>query len=142
MIKLTNRHKSVEFEPFSKDNDKYLSITVPLLIPEDGFLVVTKNITQTDKMLDKIMQNIIIINLSAIFLILFYALFLSRMLLVPIKTLTYKLSLMNEGFLNRVDTKVLPTEFLPLGRGINKLIHRIHNFVKYQKELFIGRFYF
>ena len=80
MLKFPHRHKSVEFEPFTKDGEHYLFITVPLLSPEDGFLVVTKNITQTDKMLDKIMQNIIIINLSAIFLILFYALFLSRML--------------------------------------------------------------
>jgi two-component system OmpR family sensor kinase len=45
---------------------------------------------------------------------------------------------MNENFLEPIDTKELPVEFLELGDGINRLIDRIKTFVKYQKELFIG----
>ena len=32
----------------------------------------------------------------------------------------------------------MPVEFIPLAESINKLIDRIQNFAKYQKELFIG----
>jgi two-component system OmpR family sensor kinase len=63
---------------------------------------------------------------------------LSKMLVVPINTLTKKLSNMNEHLMKPIDLDVLPQEFEPLGEMINHLIARIQNFVKYQKELFIG----
>ena len=69
---------------------------------------------------------------------LFYALFLSRMLLIPIKILSHKLTNLDEKFLKEIDIKSLPDEFLPLGNSINRLITRIQTFVLYQKELFVG----
>ena len=69
---------------------------------------------------------------------LFYALFLSRMLLIPIKILSHKLTNLDEKFLKEIDIKSLPDEFLPLGNSINRLIARIQTFVLYQKELFVG----
>ena len=69
---------------------------------------------------------------------LFYALFLSRMLLIPIKILSHKLTNLDEKFLKEIDIKSLPDEFLPLGNSINRLISRIQTFVLYQKELFVG----
>ncbi|MCD8477709.1 MAG: HAMP domain-containing histidine kinase, partial [Sulfurospirillum sp.] len=102
------------------------------------FVSITKNISNTDVLLDKIFKNVLIINLTAIFLILFYALFLSRMLVLPIRSLTNKLANMNENFLQIIDTQKLPNEFQPLGSSINKLVERIQIFVNSQKELFIG----
>jgi two-component system OmpR family sensor kinase len=64
--------------------------------------------------------------------------FLSETLLHPVKQITRRLARMNENFLEPIETKELPSEFIPLGESINKLIDRIQNFVKYQKELFIG----
>jgi len=66
------------------------------------------------------------------------AMFLSETLLYPVKAITRRLARMNENFLEQIDTENLPDEFVPLGESVNKLIDRIQNFVKYQKELFIG----
>ena len=45
---------------------------------------------------------------------------------------------MNEHLIAPIKIEELPEEFEPLGTTINHLISRIQNFVKYQKELFIG----
>jgi two-component system OmpR family sensor kinase len=60
------------------------------------------------------------------------------MLVSPVKTLSNKLSDMNEHLMKPIKVESLPEEFEPLGETINHLIARIQNFVKYQKELFIG----
>jgi two-component system OmpR family sensor kinase len=60
------------------------------------------------------------------------------MLVSPVKTLSVKLSNMNENIISPIKVEELPLEFEPLGITINHLISRIQNFVKYQKELFIG----
>ena len=49
-----------------------------------------------------------------------------------------KLANMNESFLQTIDPKTLPKEFVPLGKSINNLVKRIKSFSQYQKELFIG----
>jgi len=134
----SNRSRSTQFSQYSQNQIHYLSVHMPLWFQSNAYLNLTQNISNTHKMLNRILRDILLINLSAIFFILFYALFLSRMMLVPIKILTNKLSSMNEGFLKSVDTSALPKEFMPLGGGINRLIERIQTFVKYQKELFIG----
>jgi len=88
--------------------------------------------------LDKILNYIFIINIAGFLLVVVYAIGLSKMLVVPIKTLSTKLSNMNEHLIQPIKTEELPEEFEPLGTTINHLISRIQNFVKYQKELFIG----
>jgi two-component system OmpR family sensor kinase len=135
---LPNRHRSVELEQHSHEGEQFLSLFYPLWQGEEMFLILTRDVTQTNAMLERILRDILLINLSAIFLVLFYALFLSRMLLVPIKILASKHTTKNETFLKSVDIVTLPEEFLPLGKSINRLIERIQTFVKYQKELFIG----
>jgi len=45
---------------------------------------------------------------------------------------------MNEHLMRPIKVEELPQEFEQLGSTINHLISRIQNFVKYQKELFIG----
>lgn len=137
IIKDANFKKKPIFKDITLNNQDYISLLYPL--DKNGTLLsLTREITATNTILRQILIDILVINLTAIFLIIFYALFLSRMLLVPIKTLNYKLNAMNEKFLKTFEVSNLPDEFVSLGVGINRLIERIQTFIKYQKELFIG----
>ena len=60
------------------------------------------------------------------------------MLIAPVSALTRRLANMNEHLLRPIQVEHLPEEFEPLGETLNRLMGRIQNFVKYQKELFIG----
>ena len=133
-----NMKSKISFELTKKHDIHYLTIYYPYNKKDSLFISIAKNISDTDKLLDEIFTNILTINFITLFLILFYALFLSRMLLLPIKSLTMKLANMNESFLQTIDPKTLPNEFAPLGKSINNLVKRIQSFSRYQKELFIG----
>ena len=74
-------------------------------------------------------------NSTFLTLIIFYAMFLSRMLLMPIKMISYRLSKLNENFLRPIGEREIPDEFKPLSNSINRLIERIQTFMLYQKEL-------
>ena len=112
--------------------------TLTIRLDESSYLVLEKETTLQSQIVEEIFIDIIIVNVTAILLVLFYALFLSRMLLIPIKILSHKLTNLDEKFLKEIDIKSLPDEFLPLGNSINRLISRIQTFVLYQKELFVG----
>lgn len=133
-----NQGNITSFEHSERDGRKFLTIYFPLEKRQHHFISITKDISNTDILLTKILRNVLIINCSAIFLILFYALFLSRMLILPVRSLATKLATMNENFLQFIDIKNVPIEFQPLGNSINKLVERIQIFVNSQKELFIG----
>ena len=137
VIKKDKKHK-ISFEQFKENRQSFLTIYYPFDKRKATFLSITKNISNTDKLLDKILRSIIVINFITIFLIIFYALLLSRMLIIPIHSLTTKLAAMDENFFQSINTKNIPDEFEPLALSINKLVDRIHTFVKYQKELFTG----
>ena len=112
--------------------------TLTTRLDDSNYLVLEKETTLQSQIVEEIFIDIIIVNVTAILLVLFYALFLSRMLLIPIKILSHKLTNLDEKFLKEIDIKSLPDEFLPLGNSINRLITRIQTFVLYQKELFVG----
>ena len=112
--------------------------TLTIRLDDSNYLVLEKETTLQSQIVEEIFIDIIIVNVTAILLVLFYALFLSRMLLIPIKILSHKLTNLDEKFLKEIDIKSLPDEFLPLGNSINRLISRIQTFVLYQKELFVG----
>jgi two-component system OmpR family sensor kinase len=137
VIKPDKKH-NISFEQFTKNSQSYLTIFYPYNKKKSTFIAITKNISNTDKLMDKILKSIVAINFITIFLVIFYALLLSRMLIIPIQSLTKKLSLMDENYFQSINTKNIPEEFQPLAITINKLIDRIHTFVKYQKELFTG----
>ena len=120
-----------------KIKDKSIT-TLTTGLDESNYLVLEKDTTLQSQIVEEIFIDIIIVNVTAILLVLFYALFLSRMLLIPIKILSHKLTNLDEKFLHELDIKSLPDEFLPLGNSINRLIARIQTFVLYQKELFVG----
>jgi len=138
MVVKTDRRHNISFEQYKINDQSFLTIYYPFDKRKSTFLAVTQNISSTDEMLDKILRNIIVINFITIFLLIFYALLLSRMLIIPIHSLTTKLAAMDENFFQSINTKNIPEEFEPLALSINKLVERLHTFVKYQKELFIG----
>ena len=120
-----------------KIKDKSIT-TLTTRLDDSSYLVLEKETSLQSRIVEEIFIDIIIVNVTAILLVLFYALFLSRMLLIPIKILSQKLTNLDEKFLKEIDIKSLPDEFLPLGNSINRLITRIQTFVLYQKELFVG----
>ncbi len=133
-----DKKEGVSYEQYSRDDHDYLTIYKPYNAARSSFLKIERDITSTKELLNKILSSIIFISILALFLILAYAMFLSETLLYPVKQITRKLARMNENFLEQIEVESLPDEFVPLGESVNKLIDRIQNFVKYQKELFIG----
>ncbi len=134
------KNLSEEYEVYQK-NEKfknYLTLIYPYDPKHSLYLKITKDTTKTKRVLDKILHYIFIINIAGFGLVILYAIALSKMLVIPIETLTKKLSNMNEHLMNEIKIEELPSEFRPLGETINHLLRRIQNFVKYQKELFIG----
>ncbi len=139
LIKL-KKHKNHSIDPYesTKNRNTYLTLIYPFDLTTSSYIKVTKNITATKDLLQKILRYILFINIVGFGLVLIYAIALSKMLIKPIRTLSNKLSNMNEHLMRPVKVEDLPEEFEPLGATLNHLILRIQNFVKYQKELFIG----
>ena len=138
MISMKIKFTDTIFRDITLDDRHFIVLIYPYELNEGNYLKITKDITNTKNLLAKILNHILVINWIAFFIILLYAVILSRMLISPITALTTRLSDMNENFITPIKIDTLPVEFHPLGDGINKLIHRIQTFVKYQKELFIG----
>jgi len=140
-IEVVNLRKNLDNTNFyitAKNKKTYLTLIYPFDFDTNSYLKITREITHTKILLDKILNYIFIINIAGFLLVILYAIALSKMLVVPIKTLSSKLSDMDENLIHPIKTEELPEEFEPLGHTINHLISRIQNFIKYQKELFIG----
>lgn len=138
IIYLKQAHLDIDFYETTKDGGSHLVLMHPFNLDELSYLKITKDITFTRDLLDKILNYLFIINIAGFLLVVVYAIGLSKMLVNPVKTLSKKLSNMNEHLMRPIIVEELPEEFEPLGETINHLIKRIQNFVKYQKELFIG----
>ena len=138
VIHLKKPKTDIDIYETTKNNHTYLTLLYPFNLDDMSYLKVTKEITPTKIVLNKIFKYILIINLAGFLLIILYAVTLSQMLISPVKVLSSKLSNMNEHLIKPIKIEELPEEFEPLGITINHLISRIQNFVKYQKELFIG----
>lgn len=138
MVNLPDADYTVELYETLKAEKVYLSLLYPFALDDHSYIKVTQDVTNTKRLLKKILNSIFIINILSFIIIIIYAITLSTMLIKPIKALTARLSDMNEHLIRPIKTEQLPVEFLPLGETINHLIARLQNFVKYQKELFIG----
>ena len=138
IIYLKKAHQDIDLYEKTEKQHTYLTLIYPFNLDNLSYLKITKEISQTKRILDKILNYIFIINIVGFILVIVYAIALSKMLISPIETLSSRLSNMNEHLMRPIKVKELPTEFEPLGETINHLITRIQNFVKYQKELFIG----
>ncbi len=127
------------YELKKKSNGKhYLILFYPYAKDYSVFIVLEREIDSIYSLLNSVLNDIFIVNIFFIIAIMLFALFMSRVILVPIKTLGARLAKMNEKYLNLVDTKDLYKEFLPLGESLNRLIDRVQTFIKYRTELFIG----
>ncbi|MDO8454908.1 MAG: HAMP domain-containing sensor histidine kinase [Sulfurimonas sp.] len=138
IIYLKKSHVDVDLYENSIDKRIYLTLIYPFDLDTLSYLKITKEITPTKVLLDKILHYIFFINIIGFVLVIIYAVMLSKMLVSPLKILSSRLSNMNEHLIKQIKVRELPDEFEPLGVTINHLIARIQNFVKYQKELFIG----
>lgn len=138
IVHLKKAHLDIDLYEMTKNKKSYLTLIYPFNLDDLSYLKITKEITSTKILLDKILNYLFIINIAGFLLVIVYAIGLSKMLVSPVKTLSNKLSNMNEHLMRPIIVEELPEEFEPLGTTINHLIARIQNFVKYQKELFIG----
>jgi len=138
IVYLKNKNIGVSQYEITKKQHTYLTLLYPFNLEENSYLKITKDISTTKKLLNKILKYIFIINIAGFLLVIIYAIALSKMLVRPLKIINSKLSNMNEHLIKPINVERLPKEFEPLGLTINHLISRIQNFVKYQKELFIG----
>lgn len=138
MVYIENATFSVSEYETTKENQTLLTLVYPFNVGSNSYLKITKDITTTKKLLEKILHYIFIINIAGFILVVIYAIALSKMLVAPLKTISSRLSNMNEHLMKPLKVETLPMEFQQLGLTVNHLISRIQNFVKYQKELFIG----
>lgn len=138
IMHLNVKHLDIDFYETKRESKSYLTLVYPFNLDELNYLKITKDVTVTRTLLDKILNYLFIINIAGFLLVVIYAIGLSKMLVTPVKTLSNKLSNMNEHLMRPIIVEELPEEFEPLGATINHLLGRIQNFVKYQKELFIG----
>jgi len=138
VITLSFEKISYTFRQYVIKRDHFIELIYPLDRKQRQYLKLTRNINSSHAMLNKIFSNLLFLGTGGLILIIIYAFAMSKTLLFPILKITNKLSNMNENSLTQIDTKKLPVEFVPLANSINTLTTRIENYVKYQKELFIG----
>lgn len=139
LITLSTAQEQIEFyETDRKDKTTSLTLIYPFDFEKQSYLKISRDVTPTKRLLRKILNSIFLINAVGFIVIILYAIAFSKMLIAPISALSRRLANMNEHLIRPIKVEQLPDEFEPLGETLNRLIGRIQNFVKYQKELFIG----
>lgn len=139
LITLPPNEEYLEFyETPHEDKTTTLTLIYPFDYAKSYYLKISRDITSTKRLLRKILNSIFLINAVGFIVIILYAIAFSKMLIAPISSLSRRLANMNEHLIRPIRVEQLPDEFEPLGETLNRLMGRIQNFVKYQKELFIG----
>jgi two-component system OmpR family sensor kinase len=132
------RDKEIYIKKIQRDKEYFFELYFPYKLENSSYLIISTNITKQKNIQKQVYKAIIFINLLTMVLIIFYAYFLSGMLINPIKILSKRLSKCNEKMIEPINTENLPKEFETLAISLNTLMMRIQNFVKYKKELFVG----
>jgi two-component system OmpR family sensor kinase len=130
--------RQLRFRRYNIKEDYFIELLYPFNRDKFIFIKLTKNINNSHQVLSKIFNNMFFLALGGLIMVVSYAFAVSKTLLAPILNITNKLSNMDENSLTKIDTKKLPIEFISLATSINNLTKRIENYLKYQKELFIG----
>ncbi|WP_304546509.1 sensor histidine kinase [Sulfurimonas microaerophilic] len=138
VISLISPTDQIDVYEKTSGDKTFLTLIYPFDTKQNVYLKLVKDVSPTKKLLKKIVNYIFIINIAGFLLVILYAIALSKMLASPIKKLSQDLANMNEHLMKPIQMDEIPQEFAPLAGTINHLIARIQNFVKYQKELFIG----
>lgn len=133
---LNEKISKPKFEKSMVKNRSFITLFYPY--DSQMSILVRSDITIYENIVSQILADIIILNTTMIFLIIFYAMFLSRYLLLVVKMVSNKLTKVDEKYLKPIEKDEIPLEFEPILQSINRLIERIQTFVLYQKELFIG----
>jgi len=128
----------ITYRKYKINKNHFIELLYPFDKEQFLFIKITKNINNSHKMLNKIFSNVLFLGIGGLIMVILYAFAVSKTLLSPILNITDKLSNMNENSLTKIDIHKLPIEFAPLATSINNLTKRIENYLKYQKELFIG----
>jgi two-component system OmpR family sensor kinase len=130
--------RAIHFRKFTKDHHYYLEAYFPYEFALQRYLVLRADVTKQKQIQNKVARGIILMNTFGMVGIILYAFFLSGMLVAPVRVFSKKLVKLNENALEPLELKGMPDEFVPLGESINHLIGRIHGFLNYKKELFVG----
>ena len=138
LITLQKEENLLEFYENNQLDMTTLTLIYPFDFERSTYLKISRDITPTKLLLQKILRSIFLINAFGFIVIILYAIAFSKMLIAPVSALTRRLANMNEHLLRPIQIEHLPEEFEHLGETLNRLMGRIQNFVKYQKELFIG----
>ena len=128
----------IAFKEFKEGEQSYFQILYPYDSRDESYLVITRDASIIHKLLNLVLQSMIIINFGGLILIQVYAFILSKILSRPILELSSRLAKMNENLLKPLEIGTIPQEFVPLGDSLNSLITRLGRYMLYQKELFIG----
>jgi len=130
--------RQLRFRRYNIKEDYFIELLYPFNRDKFIFIKLTKNINNSHQVLSKIFNNMFFLALGGLIMVVSYAFAVSKTLLAPILNITNKLSNMDENSLTKIDITQLPKEFTPLATSINNLTKRVENYLKYQKELFIG----
>ncbi len=128
----------ITFRRYKADKNHFIELLYPFDKDNNLFIKITKNINDSHKMLNKIFSNVLILGFGGLIMTILYAFAVSKTLLSPIIDISNTLSRMNENSLTKLNTEKFPLEFVSLANSINNLTKKIDNYMKYQKELFIG----
>jgi two-component system OmpR family sensor kinase len=128
----------ITYRRYQINNNHFVELLYPFDKNKSLFIKITKNINYSYKMLNRIFSNVLFLSIGGLVMIVLYAFAVSKTLLAPILNITDKLLNMNEKSLTKINIQKLPVEFIPLASSVNNLTKRIENYLKYQKELFIG----
>lgn len=130
--------RSEYFSIYKKNGEDFCTINYPITYTSGMALSITKNIKDTQNLLETIKQIMIILNLVATVGIAFVSYLVSYLLSFPINKLISRLSLMSEEEITKLDLASFPIEFKHLALTINSFLTKIDLSLKSQKELFIG----
>ena len=136
-ISIVNSNKQLGTHLIQKRDQYYLELVTPYPVSK-RYLKISQNVTKEKNLLYKTYVAMMVMIITGLFFIIYYASVLSSNLMNPLKKLTYKFSNMNESLLQPLKISELPLEFIQLGESVNRLIAKIKTSINYRKELYVG----
>jgi two-component system OmpR family sensor kinase len=136
-ISIVNSNKQLGTHLIQKRDQYYLELVTPYPVSK-RYLKISQNVTKEKNLLYKTYVAMMVMIITGLFFIIYYASVLSSNLMKPLKKLTYKFSNMNESLLQPLKISELPLEFIQLGESVNRLITKIKTSINYRKELYVG----
>ena len=83
-----NSKKIIRFSIYNVGDDYFAKLIYPFANKNKYFIKIVKNVNSSQKMLNKIFKNLLIISIAGMIMVILYALTLSRILVAPILHIT------------------------------------------------------